>query len=488
MVIDTKGIILFLNEAARKFQPESQGSFRVGTSVFEGIARQWRVIARNFLETLVTTGQGSCTEISFADIMGRRCHFEIRCSIVPGGEWIIVEGHDVTKQKIFETKITAIAHELNSFIETANAIIIGTDSRGYITEWNKTATSITGYSKNESYTRKFSDLLLYSKTDHPFNALLYDVLEGKSIDNFELTIVGKGDTLLTILINATPRRNVNGDVVGVLIIGQDMTELSQYRRSLEQKVFERTAALEKALGKEKQLVEIKDRFLSIASHEFKSPLSSISNYTESILVNLDKPKLEDAIGGLKKIKEQVRHMSRLLEDVLTIGKNEVVTIQPTLHPVDLKVFLLNIVEEVSVSTTHSHEIQFDFLAPDVTIESDEMLLRNIFINLLTNAIKFSPGRSRVLLLVEALGDWLEIKVQDFGIGILEEDIDRIFTPFSRGRNVAEIDGTGLGLSIVKKAVDVLNGNLTVRSKTCEGTIFTIRFSSLAGRNVRSDSH
>jgi signal transduction histidine kinase len=264
--------------------------------------------------------------------------------------------------------------------------------------------------------------------------------------------------------------------------------LSQYRRSLEQKVFERTAALEKALGKEKQLVEIKDRFLSIASHEFKSPLSSISNYTESILVNLDKPKLEDAIGGLKKIKEQVRHMSRLLEDVLTIGKNEVVTIQPTLHPVDLKVFLLNIVEEVSVSTTHSHEIQFDFLAPDVTIESDEMLLRNIFINLLTNAIKFSPGRSRVLLLVEALGDWLEIKVQDFGIGILEEDIDRIFTPFSRGRNVAEIDGTGLGLSIVKKAVDVLNGNLTVRSKTCEGTIFTIRFSSLAGRNVRSDSH
>src|SRR5690606_33813445 len=112
------------------------------------------------------------------------------------------------------------------------------------TEWNESASLVTGYSKNESYTQKFFDLLLFNENDHPFLKALQGVQEGRVITNYELAIRSKDHRRLTVLTNATPRKNSLGEVVGFLLIGQDITELSGYRRTLEQKVYERTEALE----------------------------------------------------------------------------------------------------------------------------------------------------------------------------------------------------------------------------------------------------
>jgi signal transduction histidine kinase len=279
-----------------------------------------------------------------------------------------------------------------------------------------------------------------------------------------------------LLINATPRTSTTSEVIGVLLIGQDITELSAYRQSLEQKVKERTDALKSALENEKQLVEVKDRFVSMVSHEFRSPISYIHRNIEGIKEQIETLSTADIRARLEKIQSQAQHLSSLLEDVLTIGKSGATNtkIKANLNTVDLKEFFLRIIDEVQSNTQHTHRIALDFPELHRVIQSDENLLRNIFVNLLTNAIKFSPGESEVFLSVRACDHHVKCTVRDLGLGIEEKDLPKIFEPFHRGDNVQKIKGTGLGLPIVKKAVETLGGEVGVESKPGEGTLFSVK--------------
>ena len=130
------------------------------------------------------------------------------------------------------------------------------------------ACQVLGYSKLESYLKRLSDFFI-SECQEKYSLLMENVLGGNVTTNCELIIRAKDGTRLTLLTNATPKRNASNQVVGILLIGQDITELSVYRQSLEQKVKERTVALKSALESEKRLVEVKDRFVSMASHEYR---------------------------------------------------------------------------------------------------------------------------------------------------------------------------------------------------------------------------
>lgn len=478
VIVDAAGVVLFVNNEARKLKGLTESPVSPGQPIFDFTADPWRSLAKKFFHDMVSSGHSAPVDIAFSED-GKKKYLEVRCNLILDDaqniDHIVVEGRDVTPQKIFETKITTIARELGSLIENANAVIMGTDTRGYITEWNQSAAEHTGYSKNDAYTRKFFELLLYNSADHPFSTVLQRVIEGDVLTNYELVVKSKDHQRLTFLLNATPRKNAHGQVIGVLMIGQDITELSEYRQSLEQKVFERTQALETALQKEKRLVEIKNRFVSIASHEFKSPLSSISHHVHAIKKDANHHASEQILKRLGNIQDQVKHMSVLLEDVLTLEKNETIKMRPTISAVDLKSFLLKIIDEVRSGTNNSHEVDFEYLTPITIIQSDEKLLRNIFINLINNAIKFSPGQPRIFLAVKPTESGVEIDIIDRGIGIEEKDMERVFIPFNRGANVQQINGTGLGLSIVKKAVEILGGRIAVSSKIGVGTKFTIRF-------------
>jgi len=149
-------------------------------------------------------------------------------------------------------------------------------------------------------------------------------------------------------------------------------------------------------------------------------------------------------------------------------------IKANLRHVDLKEFLLRVIDEVRSNTQNSHRINFVCPFEALTILSDENLLRNIFVNLLTNAIKFSPGSDRVDLVVATIDQYVQCDIRDFGLGIGEEDLPRIFEPFHRGENVRAIKGTGLGLPIVKKAVETLGGQLEVQSKVGNGSLFRVK--------------
>jgi PAS domain S-box-containing protein len=476
IIVDRAGTVLFVNKHTEKFQHLIEPEIREGHSIFPSIPKSWRDLAQNILQSLLSDQESANLEASYSD-RGKDVFLDIKCNAIRDDSGyvsqIFIEAVDVTPQKIFEKKITIVAREYQTLIENANAVIIGIDIRGYVTEWNERASQVTGYSKDESFIQKLSHLLLWDEEDRGFASAIADVSKGAVISNFEMICRTKNGSKITILINATPRKSADAEVIGILLIGQDITELSAYRQSLEQKVIERTQALKSSLENERELVQVKDRFVSMASHEFRSPISYIHSNIQAITANIKNLSDDEIVQRLQKVQSQAEHLTALLEDVMTIGKTGAAKIKANLKKIALKDFFLKINDEVQSNTHNTHRIKFDFQTEVTHLESDENLLRNIFVNLLTNAIKFSPGKDEVYLSVGLQDNHVAVRVEDRGLGIEEKDLSLIFEPFHRGENVQKIKGTGLGLPIVKRAVETLGGELQVESIPGKGTLFII---------------
>lgn len=477
VIIDIHGKVLLTSQHLEKFQHMLPVPVREGADIFDSIPPEWQEFATNMINNF-DTAHCSSLETRYADENGKETCFEIQCTKISDGEaesYIFIEARDVTLQKIFERKITMVAREYEVMVENANAVIIGMDSRGFTTDWNEMACQVLGYSKNDCVLKRLSDFLT-TESQETYARIMDHLVAGNTATNFELIVRAKNGKHLTILFNATPKTNATHGVVGILLIGQDITELSLYRRSLEEQVNRHTLALKSALENEKKLVEVKDRFVSMASHEFRSPIGYIHRNIEMIRSQLKSLSAEELAIRLGKIQSQAEHLSALLEDVLAIGRANApdTRMEANLKAVDLKEFLLAIIDEVQTNFQNSHIISLDFPPQAIYMQSDEKLLRNIFVNLLTNAIKFSPGRDQVAVCVYPGNGYIEVEVRDWGLGIHAADLSKVFDAFHRGENVHSIKGTGLGLSIVKKAVETLGGTIQVKSAEGTGTQFTVK--------------
>ncbi|HTE31527.1 MAG TPA: PAS domain S-box protein [Chryseolinea sp.] len=378
---------------------------------------------------------------------------------------------DISPQKAFENQITNIARDLSSLIENANVPIFGIDRNGDINEWNLIAAELLEYEKSDVIKKEWMQLFdpsIYKKVED----ILEKVFTGKSTRNYELPLVSKNGKHLIMLVSISPRMDSNKDIYGAICVGQDITELFRYRQGLEKMVKERTRDLNEALQKEKELVEMKSKFVSIASHEFRTPLSTISLVAGLLKKHHGKISATEFDTKLETIEKQVLNMTYLLDDILTIGKADAGKILTNYSSISIEDFFNQTAREIEQNDgTHKIKVKLSCTIKEFT--SDEKLLRNILINLLTNAVKFSSLIKTVYLTVSNSSDFLQFTVEDKGIGIAQEDMANIFTAFHRGGNVGTIQGTGLGLSIAKKAVDLLNGEITVQSKVGKGTVFTI---------------
>lgn len=379
---------------------------------------------------------------------------------------------DITAQKDFESNITAIARELSGLIENANTPIFGTDRNGYINEWNKVTAELTGYSKNEVLGKKLLNNVV-KDTHRERTGFVFDrVFHEQPARNLEVPMITKDNHELVILLNATARRNSAQEITGLLMVGQDITELSEYRKNLENKVQKRTQELNEALSKEKELVELKSKFISIASHEFRTPLSTISLIAGILRKHKEKISVHEFNTKLDTLEKQVSNMTYLLDDIVIMGKADADQIKIHLDTITLADFFEQAVSEVQQST-NTHKIKLKITSSEEIITMDEKLLKNIVSNLLTNAVKFSPESTSVSISIMCTPERLTLKVKDSGIGIAKEDLPDVFTSFYRGSNVGTIQGTGLGLSIVKKAVTLLKGDIQIRSKNGQGTMFSV---------------
>ena len=373
----------------------------------------------------------------------------------------------------YRTKMESVALELTLLIDTANAPIFGIDSKGLVNEWNQTSEKITGFTKDEVLGNDLVKTYITEDYRKSVKQVLDDALKGKETANYEFPLFAKDGERVMVLLNSSTRRNVNGKINGVLGVGQDITELVGYRNDLELKVNQRTLKLNEALKKEKELSELKSRFVSIASHEFRTPLSAINFAAGSMKKYWARMESIMIEKKLTKIEDQVAYMVSLLDDVLLVGQAESGKMRNHPLALNLEKFISEIIEEVYHSSKKSHKITLidseQLKKNDIYI--DEKLGRNIFINLLSNAIKFSPDADKVIVELSSEKDYTIISVIDFGLGIPESEIEKIFMPFTRGENVDSIQGTGLGLSIVKEALVAMGGKIIVNSTLGNGTTF-----------------
>lgn len=232
-------------------------------------------------------------------------------------------------------------------------------------------------------------------------------------------------------------------------------------------------ATRQALAKEKELNELKSRFISTTSHEFRTPLTSIFSSAELLEYYGHKWSDEKRIYYYKKIQRVVNQLKGLLDDVILIDRVESGKLHFNPQPIRLKTFITDIIEEFSLIKSDLFTFEFIYECRAELYRLDEKLMGQIFRNLLSNAYKYSPEGGSIKLSVTEADDLLVIQVTDNGIGISPEDIQRLFTRFFRGNNTAGIEGTGLGLPIMKNAVQLHGGIINVQSTLKKGSTFTV---------------
>ncbi len=380
---------------------------------------------------------------------------------------------NITELKEYELSITAIAEELSTLIENANVPIFGIDVDGKINEWNNVCSELFEFSRDAVLGRPYSDVFRGSGSSDGLATVAGVALKNRSVSNFELPLVTKSGKNVILLISASPRRSRDRQTTGAIFVGQNITELIDYRLNLERKVEERTRELHAALSKEQELVKLKNQFVSIASHEFRTPLSTIALAAGFIKRYEDRIPKEVIDEKVLSIERQVSHMTSLLDDILVVGKAEAGRLPVNLQPMEVSSFFRVVATEVERALGSTHKIVIEEDLKYREIVSDEKLLRNIVVNLFTNAIKFSPAADRVDVTIKTHLDQLDLIIADYGMGIPVHEIENIFEPFFRGGNVHSIHGTGLGLSIIRKATELLHGRIQVQSKPGQGTTFHV---------------
>jgi len=404
--------------------------------------------------------------------------------------------------------MTIDATHLTSLFENATEGIILTNGHGNIVLINPAAQRMFGYPAAEIIGNPVEVLIPQRFShhhkglrdgfcEHPQNRVMGHGRElfGRRKDNTDvpvevsLSFYRRDEELFVIafVVDITHRKEIErSNLMQQKELEKMASDMRKLNAQLEAKVEERTLILKEALqkleesqqelseafDKEKQLNEIKSRFVSMASHEFRTPLSTILSST-TLASKYNKPEdVDKRERHLRKIKDSVSHLNGLLEDFLSLGKLEEGKVTVSISSFAIREFIDDIIEEMKVIQKNGQQIICDYEGDDV-FTTDKRLLKNILINLFSNALKFSAENRRVWIKTENKGAQLFVEIRDEGVGIPEEDKHHLFTTFFRGKNVINIQGTGLGLPIVKRYVDLLKGEISLRSELEVGT--TVKF-------------
>ncbi|MFO7256242.1 MAG: PAS domain S-box protein [Bacteroidota bacterium] len=259
-------------------------------------------------------------------------------------------------------------------------------------------------------------------------------------------------------------------------LDKTIRELEKLNKDLEEQIQERRRAEEeakKALQREREVNELKTKFVSMASHEFRTPLSSVLSSASLIRKYRDKGDLSRIDKHIDRIKSSVNHLTNILNDFLSLGKLEEGKVEVLSEEIDVEEIFEDIVEELRLTLKPGQEIKISCEGSKRRIQSDPKVLRNITFNLVSNASKYSDEGKTIYLGLTFDPDRLRISVRDEGVGIPEDEAKHIFERFYRASNVSNIQGTGLGLNIVKRYVGLLNGTIDFSSEFGKGSTFTV---------------
>lgn len=329
------------------------------------------------------------------------------------------------------------------------------------------------------------------------------------IRKLKCILVNKSGDLFHVVFNLTPVFKLGNQLIGFVGIMQDITDLSRsedelksLNMELEKRIREKTIQMESAMNElktevsirkrmsqklqsakdeisrafrqEQDLSQMKSRFISMITHEFRTPLTIIIS-SANMLEQFYKKGNEDKIyKHLEKIKISSKTLSNLIERTITIGKSEAGVVKVKPEKFDMIAFFQEMMKEITIFDKKKHNVSFFSDIDSLEVLTDRNLLTTIFNNIISNALKYTNENKSISIKVESKLNFVQIEVTDEGIGIPDEEVSELFKPFQRCSNVGSRQGSGLGLSIVSKFIEYLKGDIQIVSKVNVGTRVTIR--------------
>ncbi|ELR96522.1 PAS domain-containing sensor histidine kinase [Gloeocapsa sp. PCC 73106] len=383
-----------------------------------------------------------------------------------------------------ETELETLRRQHELILNSVGEGVYGLDLDGRVTFVNPAAANMIGWAIPDLLGQPMHAVLHHSKPNgSPYPAHecpIYEAFRDGRIHRSNTEVFWRKDgSNFPVEFISSPMQDQQGKVVGTVVAFQDITQrkwaetlLQRTNEELELKVRDRTAALQQSNEELQELSELKSRFVAMVCHEFRNPLNNILLSASSLDRYDSQMSPDQRRDYLKGVKIDVERMTRMIDDILAIGKIEAhkLMIQPA--PLELVQFCHSLVAEMqllanqqSLTVTSRHR--------QLIAELDEKLLRSILTNILSNSIRYSRNQSPIHLRLSKRNSQAIFQISDRGIGIPPEDLPHLFDLFHRGKNVSNISGTGLGLNIVKRFVDLHNGQIRVESKLNIGTTFTI---------------
>ena len=395
----------------------------------------------------------------------KECFIQLMIFIIPSekGNMIACFVRDVSLQKSAELAIKESEEQLRTIFDNSlqSFIIFTKDLK------TQAFNRVAYISVKEFFNRELKNgaplrELYEEHTREMIEAYAKKALLGETVIK-EVCLTDKKGKSFWFEYRYSPIKNSGGDISGVFFNSIDITERKDAEESMAH-----------ALETEKKLNELKSRFVSTVSHEFRTPLAGIFSNTQLIQRYYKKWTDDKMNQSLQRILDSVRVMTVMLEDVSLIGKEQSGRLKFRPEPMDLNSFALQMIEEAEQEQDAKGIVTLNADGNYTDISLDKVLLRHILLNLITNALKYSSIKPAVSLDIKKVDDSIKFVIGDNGIGIPEEDIHNIFEPFFRASNSSDFKGTGLGMSIVKQCVVIHGGKIEVESVLNKGTRVIVR--------------
>ncbi len=448
------GRILELNNAARQFYGIDQHDERIlfisdlNTLSNNEIMAEMRLAIeqkRNYFNFKHKTRSGEIKDVEVHSTPIQLIDKTILFSII----------HDTTQRKKTENDLVERTRELENFFNISLELLCIASNEGYFVKMSREWENVLGYTIEELTSRPLLEFI-HPDDVQPTKEMLSDLTEQQPIHFFINRYRTKKGSYRYLEWNSMPAGN------RIYAAARDITDRVHLQKSLEQ-----------SIQKEKELNDLKSRFVSMASHEFRTPLTSILMSTETLRSYWSRMNAQQIDSKLANIHTQISHLTNIVTNVLQLARIQEGKLLPDMKPVEIVAVCRSVISSFLSNETLQQSIRFSTQVESLVITADEVMIRQVFINLISNAIKYSQPNPQIDIQLFTSSNQVELMVSDNGIGIPEIDKKRVFQPFFRASNAKGIEGNGLGLNIIKETIHLHGGHVRFVSTPLKGTTFYV---------------
>jgi len=522
IIIDQNGVILKVNDAASKLFGYGFEEL-IGRNINMLMPGKYSEKHDGYLQHYHRTGEKKIIGIG-REVEGKRknesvfpCYLSISEVRLPDSVLFTGIVHDLTEQKQIEKELILAKEKIEMYFDLANTINVVLDRQTKMVNLNQKGLAFVGLNQDEIADLYWFNLILPPEEQLPLQLALMEMMAGNIplLDSFNTCAIQANGEIKEYSWKNSLLKDVSGEVKGMICSGIDISDLREAEQrilsmntELEKRVSRRTEELaaainqllninkklefeiqerkcaedalrenekelRKAYEREKELNNLKSRFVSMASHEFRTPLSTILSSAE--LIEAYNASGQDGKSGkhILRIRSAVNNLTSILNDFLSLSKLEEGKVISQPAAFNLKEFYYELLDDILPLLKQGQKVISPSVNMDVDLFLDHKLFKNVLLNLISNAIKYSENDKSIYFEYEMDEIKLHFSIRDEGIGIPPEEQEYLFTRFFRAHNVENIQGTGLGLTIVKRYLELMDGSIEFESNLGIGTKFKI---------------